>query len=82
MRKSEATRARVLEAALALFRERGFEKTTMRDVARRSGLALGAAYYHFASKDALVMAFYERAQQDLEPLVEAALVHAQMAGIV
>jgi AcrR family transcriptional regulator len=51
-------------------------------VARRSGLALGAAYYHFASKDALVMAFYERAQQDLEPLVEAALVHAQMAGIV
>jgi AcrR family transcriptional regulator len=72
-KKSEETRTRILEAALALFRNRGFEKATMRDIAQGSGVALGAAYYHFDSKDALVMGFYERAQRDLDPLLEDAL---------
>jgi len=75
--KSEETRTRILEAALILFRKRGFEKTTMRDIARESGVALGAAYYYFDSKDALVMAFYERAQRDLDPLLEEALAKTQ-----
>jgi AcrR family transcriptional regulator len=73
-KKSDETRARMLEAALKLFRERGFESTTMRDIAKEAGAALGAAYYYFDSKDALVMAFYERAQMELTPLlVEDAL---------
>jgi len=72
-RKSEETRTRILEAALALFRQRGFEKTTMRDIAQESEVALGAAYYYFDSKDALVMGFYERAQHDLDSLLEGAL---------
>jgi AcrR family transcriptional regulator len=72
-KKSDETRARMLEAALGLFRERGFENTTMRDIAKEAGAALGAVYYYFDSKDALVMAFYERAQMELTPLVEDAL---------
>jgi AcrR family transcriptional regulator len=76
-KKSEETRTRILEAALVLFRKRGFEKTTMRDIARESGVALGAAYYYFDSKDALVMGFYERAQRDLDPLLEEALAKTQ-----
>jgi AcrR family transcriptional regulator len=78
-RKSEETRNRILEAALALFRQRGFENTTMREIARESGLALGAAYYYFDSKDALVMGFYARAQHDLDPLMEDAL--AKTSGL-
>jgi AcrR family transcriptional regulator len=74
-KKSEETRNRILEAALALFRKRGFEKATMRDIAQESGVALGAAYYYFDSKDALVMGFYERAQRDLDPLLEDALAN-------
>jgi AcrR family transcriptional regulator len=74
-KKSEETRNRILEAALALFRKRGFEKATMRDIAQESGVALGAAYYYFDSKDALVMGFYERAQRDLDPLLEEALAN-------
>src|SRR5438105_4484562 len=62
MTKSEATRQRILEAALALFRKRGFERTTMRDVAKAAGVALGAAYYYFPSKDALVLAYYGSTQ--------------------
>jgi AcrR family transcriptional regulator len=76
-KKSEETRARILEVALALFRKCGFEKATMRDIARESGVALGAAYYYFDSKDALVMAFYERAQRELDPLLEDALSKTQ-----
>jgi AcrR family transcriptional regulator len=72
-RKSDETRSRILEAALELFRERGFEATTMRDIARASEIALGATYYHFASKEAIVLAFYELAKEEMsEPLDKAA----------
>jgi len=71
--KSEETRNRILEAALTLFRRQGFENTTMRDIAKEAGVALGGAYYYFDSKDALVMGFYQRAQEDLATLLESAL---------
>jgi AcrR family transcriptional regulator len=57
-RKSDATRARILSSALRLFRARGFEATTMRDVAEEAGVAPGAAYYYFRSKEALLLAYY------------------------
>jgi AcrR family transcriptional regulator len=72
-KKSDVTRARILEAALVLFRGRGFGDTTMRDIAKEARVALGAAYYYFDSKEALVMSFYERAQVELTPLLENAL---------
>ena len=56
--KSEATRARILQAALAVFRESGFHAATMREIAASAGVALGAAYYYFDSKNAIVLAFY------------------------
>jgi len=61
---SEETRSLVLDTALALFRERGFEETTIRDIAGRAGLSLGAAYYYFKSKEAIVAAYYEFVQQE------------------
>jgi AcrR family transcriptional regulator len=72
-KKSEATRTRILDAALALFRERGFEQTTMREVAQAAGMAVGAAYYYFDSKQAIVLAFYERAQNEMLPEIAASL---------
>jgi AcrR family transcriptional regulator len=61
--KADATRRRIYEAALEMFREKGFEQTTMRDIARQAGVALGAAYYYFDSKDAIVLAFYHEMQE-------------------
>ena len=63
--KSEETRQRILAAALSIFRERGFDAATMREIAAAAGVAVGAAYYYFDSKDAIVTAFYERAQQQM-----------------
>lgn len=70
--KSEETRQRILTAALDLFREKGFWETTMREIAVAAGMATGAAYYYFDSKDAIVLAFYERAQEEMAPAVAAA----------
>ncbi len=75
--KSEETRGRILEAALSVFRERGFEKATMREIAAAAGVAVGAAYYYFDSKDAIVMAFYERSQGEMHAGIEAALDEAK-----
>jgi AcrR family transcriptional regulator len=62
--KAEETRNRILDAALRLFRDRGFDQTTMRDVATEAGVATGAAYYYYRSKEDLVMAFYLRTDQE------------------
>jgi len=58
--KGEETRHRIHAAALSLFRKKGFDATTMRDIAAAAEVALGAAYYYFPSKDAIVLAYYER----------------------
>lgn len=62
--KGERTRARILETALEMFRERGYEQTTMRAVARQAGVSLGNAYYYFQSKEHLIQAFYARSHEE------------------
>ncbi len=57
--------AEILDAALALFAERGFHGTTVPEIASAAGVAAGTIYRHFASKDALVNAVYRRAKQRL-----------------
>lgn len=61
--RAEETRRSIYEAALELFREKGFEQTTMRDIAAKADVALGAAYYYFGSKDAIVLDFYREMQE-------------------
>jgi AcrR family transcriptional regulator len=56
--KAQRTRRQILEAALMLFKEQGFDRTSMRDIAARAGLSLGSTYYYFRSKEELVLAFY------------------------
>jgi AcrR family transcriptional regulator len=60
----KATREHILDTAIGLFREHGFDETTMREVASEVGVALGLAYHYFPSKEALVMAYYERVQRE------------------
>ena len=65
--KAEETRSRILDAALTLFRKHGFEKATMRDIATEAGVATGAAYYYYRTKEDLVMAFYLRTDEEAGP---------------
>jgi AcrR family transcriptional regulator len=57
--KGEQTRELILATALRLFREQGYEATTMRAVAKEAGVSVGNAYYYFASKEHLIEGFYE-----------------------
>ena len=59
-RRAEQTRATIIEAALDLFREAGYDASTMRAIARRAGVSTGNAYYYFRSKDELIQEFYLR----------------------
>jgi AcrR family transcriptional regulator len=56
-------REAILEAALALFVERGFHGTAVPEVAERAGVGAGTIYRYFASKEALVNELYQRHKQ-------------------
>jgi AcrR family transcriptional regulator len=73
--RAEDTRRKIYDAAMEMFREKGFDETTMRDIAAKAGVALGGAYYYFSSKDAIVLDFYREMQETSNQLVLEALSH-------
>jgi AcrR family transcriptional regulator len=54
------TRDRILDIALDLFTENGFDKTSLREIAERLGFSKAAIYYHFSSKDEILLALHLR----------------------
>ena len=73
----EATRALILSTALDSFRERGVDAVTMREIAKSADIALGAAYYYFPSKEAIVQAYYDQVQADHLARVSAQFAEAK-----
>lgn len=61
--RGEQTRRLIVDTAMRLFAELGYEKTTMRAIAGAAGVSVGNAYYYFPSKEALVQEFYLQIQQ-------------------
>jgi AcrR family transcriptional regulator len=64
--KGAQTRRHIFICALKLFREKGFDATTMLDVANEAGVVKSAAYYYFPSKEAIIQAYYEVVQAEQE----------------
>jgi AcrR family transcriptional regulator len=62
--KGEQTRELILNSALDLLAQHGYEKTTMRAIAGRAGVSLGNAYHYFGSKEHLIQAFYQRTHEE------------------
>ena len=63
----------VLDAAAALFRTRGFEGTSMRDIARVVGMLPGSLYCHFETKEALLVAVYVKGVRQITDAVRSAV---------
>lgn len=85
--KSEQTRALILETAMRLFQERGYDKTTMRAIAQEAGVSVGNAYYYFAGKEWLIQGFYDRLAAEHREAVRELLaretsLEARMAGVL
>ena len=60
--RAEATRARLLAAAVTAFAERGYHATTTRDIAAAAGMSPAALYVHHASKEELLYEIARRGQ--------------------
>jgi len=71
--KAAQTKKKILDVSLDLFLKQGYEKTTMRAIAKAVGLAPGAAYYHFEAKEHIIQAFYEMSYDEQLPEVERVL---------
>ena len=59
LRRGPLTRKQILDAALRLFSEKGFARTSVRDIAQAAGITDAAIYYHFQSKRDLLEALIE-----------------------
>jgi AcrR family transcriptional regulator len=66
--RSRRKRDALLEAALALFAERGYEATSIEDIAHRAGVAVGGFYQHFASKRQLLLVLMNRLLDEADAL--------------
>jgi len=58
--KGEQTRQRIVDTALALFEERGYAETTLREIADAAEISIGLTYRYFRRKEELVLALYEQ----------------------
>nr|WP_090340887.1 ScbR family autoregulator-binding transcription factor [Mycolicibacterium malmesburyense]CRL70486.1 TetR family transcriptional regulator [Mycolicibacterium malmesburyense] len=63
--RSEATRRRIIEAAVDLFNEIGYSATSLGDIIERAEMTKGALYYHFDSKEALAFAIIDEGSANL-----------------
>jgi AcrR family transcriptional regulator len=64
------TRQRIQEIALELFAEHGYEKTSLREIAAELNVTKAALYYHFKSKEDLLVAIYQDQTRPIDELVE------------
>jgi AcrR family transcriptional regulator len=85
--KRERTRMALLDAALALTREKGLEQTTLQDVAERVGMTTGAIYGNFKNRDELFMALAVRQWAPIKPQFTpgssfAELMHAMAEAVL
>jgi AcrR family transcriptional regulator len=71
------TRTRILDVALELFSEHGYEGTALQQIADRVGLTKAALYYHFRSKDDLLEALLAPAVTELDRVLDVAEARPQ-----
>jgi AcrR family transcriptional regulator len=75
--KRERTRAALLEAARALVRERGHERTTLAKVAKRAGMTTGAIYGNFKNRDELFIALGQTYWAPIKPKISPGATFAE-----
>ncbi len=71
--RQDNRRLQLLDAAARLFRAHGYHATSMRDIARAVGMLPGSIYYHFPSKDELLLTVYEEGVRRIAERVDAAV---------
>ncbi|MGH7917667.1 MAG: helix-turn-helix domain-containing protein, partial [Candidatus Binataceae bacterium] len=73
VQRQDNRRGQLLDAAARLFRERGYHATSMRDIAKAVGMLSGSIYYHFDSKEEMLVAVYEEGARRFSEAVDSAV---------
>lgn len=76
-----STKEKLKQAALALFARRGYEGTTMNDIAEKVGINKASIYNHYKNKEALFIAVYQEVAEEYEKLNKRVIEHAQRMDI-
>lgn len=63
--RSKQTKEKIVQAAIKLFQERGYEKTTSNDIASEAGVSVGSFYVYFTDKRQLLLTIFDRLADDL-----------------
>ncbi|MFG1672480.1 TetR/AcrR family transcriptional regulator [Streptomyces sp. Y7] len=69
-RRRGDTRQRIQDVALELFAEQGYEKTSLREIAERLEVTKAALYYHFKTKEEIIVSLFEDLTKPIEELIE------------
>jgi AcrR family transcriptional regulator len=80
-RRSRESFDRVLEAGIGVLRESGFDGFTVHEVSRRAGVSIGSIYARAASKDALILAIYDREMERIAARQQRIEADAQREGL-
>lgn len=64
------TRQRIQDVALELFSEQGYEKTSLREIAEHLDVTKAALYYHFKTKEEILISLFEDLTRPLDKLIE------------
>ena len=70
----EQTKKKIIDTALALFEQKGFNDTTIQDIIDKMQMSKGAIYYHFKSKDDIILAVRDQIYMDDSNVIED-LIH-------
>lgn len=87
-RNKEQTKERILHAALQLFREKGLERTTTKEISKRAGIAEGTLFNYFKTKEDLALYFFQKETDDLiewfgdEPCLRKAPLPEKLFAII
>jgi len=63
--RSKQTKEKIVQAAIRLFQERGYEKTTSNDIASEAGVSVGSFYVYFTDKRQLLLTIFDRLADEL-----------------
>lgn len=77
--RREATRQRILDAAVSAFADRGFYGTSVEDICERAGFTRGAFYSNFSSRDDLFLELYRRHGEELTAYVEEVAARSDLS---
>ncbi|GAA4609937.1 AcrR family transcriptional regulator [Actinoplanes octamycinicus] len=68
-RRGADTKSEIRKVAIELFTERGYEGTSLREIAERLGITKAALYYHYSSKESIVLSIFQAHLDALDELV-------------